>query len=351
MPHASDRRVRDSNGHMHVADCVITRGIVSNYLGRELEGALERGYGPNDWVPVFRDPDALKQGLDSFKDIPLMRRHIISTADNPEKEDIIGTVSNPRMVGDDLRGDLTFWSAADGIDPVMADEIDNLSAGYSYEIDWTPGEHNGLHYVARMHTINANHVALVDKGRVPGARVADQNPSESVMTDKTKFPRLIAAFATVFGLKPEQATALDTALNAELGEQPAPAPVVEPTAEEKEAAEAAKAAEIQVAVDAAVTEVKATAEADKKAAVDAAVKEVHALYAARDAVSNKVGVTALDSAEATYRFALDKAGVAHASLAADALPALWEATNKTVAQDSAPTVEIPNIFNSHIRKG
>ena len=353
MPIISDKRVRDSNGHMHVADCVITRGIVSNYLGRELEGALERGYGPNDWVPVLRDPNELKKAIDSFKDIPLMTasgHQADVSAYQPYKSEIIGTVSNPRVKGDDILADLTFWSAEDGIDPVL-EGMDNLSAAYGYEIDWTPGKHNDLHYVARLHTIKANHVALVPNGRVPGARVADQKPSESVMTDKTKFPRLIAAFATVFGLKPEQATALDTALNAELGEQPAPAPVVEPTAEEKEAAEAAKATEIQVAVDAAVTEVKATAEADKKAAVDAAVKEVHALYAARDAVSNKVGVTALDSAEATYRFALDKAGVAHATLAADALAALWEATNKTVVQDSAPTVEIPNIFNSHIRKG
>jgi len=346
---AFDRRIRDSNGHMHVANCVITRGIVSNYLAHELEGAVERGYAPNDIIPVFRDPAALREALDSFKNIQLMRKHIVVSAEDPQKEETIGTVSEPHMVGDDMLADLTFWSAEDGIDPVLADEIDNLSAGYGYELDWTPGEHNGLHYVARMHKISANHVALVDRGRVPGARVADQKPSEPVM--KSKFPALIAALSSVFSLKPEQATVLDTALNAELGgtEEITPDPDA-----------AAKAEADRVAAEKAIADQAIADEAARKAevqtlvdeAVKAAEARVHALYAAREAVSDKVGITALDSAEATYRFALDKSGVAHASIVADALPALWEATNKSKVQDSAPvTIDVSNIFSSHIRKG
>lgn len=351
MPNISDRRVRDSNGHMHVADCVITRGIVSDYLATELPGAIERGYKPFDKILVYRDPAELKKGLDSFKDVPLMRNHHVVSGDDPQKQHIIGTVSNPRMVGDDIVGDLTFWSEVDGIDLVLDEDIDNLSAGYSSEIDWTPGEHNGLHYVARFHTINANHVALVDRGRVPGARVADQNPSEPVMTEKSKFPKILAALATIFSLKPEQTSVLDSALTDELGgteEAPAPA-ITEPTEAEK--AEAARLANEKAIADAAAAE--QAVEGRIKAAVDAAVKEVHALYAAREAVAEKVGITALDSAEATYRFALDKSGVDHKSIVADALPALWTATNKLKVQDSRPesTVDFSNAFSSHIRKG
>ncbi len=344
---ALDRRVRDTNGHMHVADCVITRGIVSQYLARELDGAVERGYDPNDLVPVYRDPSELKLGLDSFKDIPLMGMHVVSTAENPEKEHIIGTISNPRMVGDDMRGDLTFWSAHDGIDLVLSETKDNLSAGYGFELDWTSGEHNGLHYVARMHTINANHVALVDRGRVPGARVADQKPSEPVMTKVSKYSKFLTALAAVFSLKPEQVTALDTALNDDVG---GTEEIIEPVVDVAAVAEAERLAAEKIAADEA--NAKAAIEADKKQAVDEAVATVHALYKARDAVSSKVGVTALDSAEATYRFALDKSGVTHAAIVADALPALWEATNKLVAQDAAPLlIDVPNVFNTHIRKG
>ena len=213
-----DRRVRDSNGHMHVADCVITRGIVSEYFAHEIDGAVERGHHPNAKLSIYRDPTALKMALDSFKDIPLMHTHHVVSASDPQKDHIIGTVSNPRMRDNDVIADLTFWSAEDGIDLVLDSEMEELSCGYGCDYDWTPGEVNGLHYVARMHTINANHLALVPRGRTPGSRVADQKPSEPVMTDKSKFPKIIAALATIFSLKPEQTVTLDSALNAELGE-------------------------------------------------------------------------------------------------------------------------------------
>jgi len=346
-----DRRVRDSNGHMHVADCVITRGIVSEYFAHEIDGAVERGYMPNTKIAIYRDPAELKMALDSMKDIPIMHTHHVVSADDPQKDHIIGTMSNPRMRGSDSIADLTFWSAEDGIDLILDSEMEELSLGYTCDINWTPGEVNGLHYVASMTRINANHLALVPHGRTPGSRVADQKPSEPVMT-KSKFPKIIAALATVFSLKPEQTVALDSALNDELGE-----PEVIETPEQIEAdriaAETAKANEIKVVVDAAIAEATANKAAEIKAAVDSAVKEVHDLYAAREAVSNKVGITALDSAEATYRFALDKSGVEHKTLVADALPALWEATSKIKVSDSAPASEfdVSNLFNSHIRKG
>ncbi len=347
-----DRRVRDTNGHMHVADCVITRGIVSEYFAHEIDGAVERGHHPNSKLAVYRDPAALKMALDSMKDIPMMHTHHVVSASDPKKEHIIGTISNPRMRGDDAIADLTFWSAEDGIDPVMDSEMEELSLGYTCDIDWTPGEVNGLHYVARMHTINANHLALVPRGRTPGSRVADQKPSEPVMTDKSKFPKIAAAFAAVFGLKPEQTVALDAALYDELGETEV-IKTPEQIEADRVAAETAEAAKIKVVVDAAIAEAIANKDEEIKTAVDSAVKEVHDLYAAREAVSNKVGMTTLDSAEATYRFALDKSGVEHKTLVADALPALWEVTNKVKVSDSAPVseIDVPNLFNSHIRKG
>ena len=173
------------------------------------------------------------------------------------------------------------------------------------------------------------------------------------MTDKLKFPRIIAALQAALGLKPEQAVAVDSALGEEL---PQVAPVVEKTAEQI----AAEAAE-KTAQDEATKQAQADA---IKSAVDSAVadteKRIHALYAAREAVAPKVGVTSLDSAESTYRFALDKSGTAHTEVAADALPALWDATLKVseraVSNDAAHNVadlDLAKIFSgvTYIRKG
>lgn len=333
---------------MHVAGSVITSGVVSNYLAAEIEGSTDRGYAPNDLIPIYRDPAELEKALDSFRDIPLLRRHIWVSADEPQKDDIVGVVTNPSLDGGDMVANLTFWSAADGIDPVESEEKVELSCGYLRDIDWTPGEVDGLQYAARFFNIRGNHVAIVSRGRVTGARVADELPVELSMSDKLKFPRIIAALQTALGLKPEQALAVDSALVAELPE--APAPVVEKTAEQL----AAEATEKTAADEAE----KKARENEVKAAVDAAVAATHALYAAREAVAEKVGVTSLDSAEATYRFALEKTGASHAGVAADALPALWQATVKVPegsAKDSAfdlPELDINKLFSvSHIRKG
>lgn len=353
MSKAFDKRIRDENGHMHVTRSVITRGVVSNYLGREIEGSAERGYGPNDFIPVYRDPAELKKAVDSFNSIPLLRRHIWVSADEPQKEDIIGVVTNPSMDGSDMYADLTFWSAEDGIDLVTSGEKEELSCGYARDVDWTPGEENGLHYVARFVNIKGNHCANVIHGRVTGSRVADELPVEFSMSDKLKFPRIIAALQVALGIKPEQATALDTALAAELDEKVVAPVVAEPTAEEV----AAKQAEDAAAAEKAKQEAELAVQGITKTAVDAAVAAIHALYAAREAVASKVGVTSLDSAEATYRFALEKSEVTHTGISADALPALWDATVKVSkpALDAAPVedFDLSKVFPglSYIRKG
>jgi hypothetical protein len=349
MRYSLDRRVRDENGHMHVAGSVITSGVVSNYLASEVEGSTERGYTSHDLIPIYRDPAELKKAIDSANSIPLLRRHIMVSADDPQKDDIIGVVTNPSMDGSDMVADLTFWSAEDGIDPVVSGEQAELSCGYTRDLDWTPGEVDGLHYVARMTNIKFNHCATVIRGRVSGARVADEKPAEFSMSDKLKFPRIMAALQAALGLKPEHAAAVDSALAVELAEKVDPEAV---------AAELKAAADAKTAEDTKLAEQAAAQDAVIKSAVDSAVASVHALYAAREAVSVKVGVTALDSAEATYRFALDKSGADHSKIAADALPALWEATVKVPAKslDIAPEVtdfDLSKLFpgSTYIRKG
>lgn len=367
-----DRRELDNNGHLHVPGCRITRATVNGYVSDEVAGADARGFKSGELIPIYRDEAELQKAVSSFESVPLMMVHAVSTADDPKKELIVGTVSNPRFEDSWIVADLTLWDQA-GIDLVNSGEQKELSAGYTNELDWTPGSKDGLQYAARMFNIKCNHVALVEKGRVTGAVVADKAP-EGSMFDNLKFPKVVAAILSMFDgeKKEEQALALDAALDAELKDAEAPVKKAKKKGSEEtddeHAGEGAGHGEgvasgegnvakkkddktmdeaIQTAVDAAVTMAVADAE-----------KRVHALYAAREAVSPVVGVVSMDSAEAVYRFALDKVGVTHASVSADGLGALWEAANKrspAPTQDSAPTDDfnVHNLFTGlHlIRKG
>jgi hypothetical protein len=296
-----------------------------------------------DEINIYRDAQELAQAIASFEAVPLTMVHEISTAKDPKKEIIVGAVTNPRWEAPWIVADLTLWDQT-GIDLIESKEQAELSAGYARELDWSPGKSpDGLQYDARMFNIKCNHVALVRKGRVDGAIVADQAP-EVFMFDKLKFPKLVAALMAAFSTekKAEVALALDAALESEFvedakkkakgtaAEGEKEAKVIgetegEMSEDEKLAAakkkkdeeDAAAACAMDEKIKAAVTE-----------AVTAAEARIHSLYAAKGAVAEKVGDVSLDSAEKVYRFALTKVGVEHEAVAADALPALWESSQK-----------------------
>jgi uncharacterized protein len=376
-----DRRELDSNGHLHVPNCRITCATVNAYAFDEVPGADSRGFRRGDTIPVYRDSEELQKALQTFESVPLMMEHIVSTADDPKKDYIVGTVSNPRYEHPHLYADLTVWDQA-GIDLITSGEQKELSAGYTNELDWTPGEKDGLQYAARMFNIKCNHVALVKKGRVTGAVVADKAPEVS-MFDNLKFPKIVAAILSALGgeKKEEQALALDAALDSELkevevvhakkkkkGSEETDGPSASADAEDEHAGVGAGHGEGITGGEANAEKKKKKEEDDKKtmdeainAAVETAVadaeKRVHALYAARESVAPVVGVVSMDSAEAVYRFALDKVGVAHANVTADGLGALWEAANKrspvVTADADVADFDVHNLFPGLrlIRKG
>lgn len=355
MKYSFDKRSIDSNGHLHVPNCRVTKASVDKYLGTETGGSSVRGFSAMDMISIYRDEQELVKALQSFDTVPLMVEHVITTANSPKKELLVGAATNPRWEAPYVIMDLTIWDQA-GIDLIESKEQAELSAGYSRDLDWTPGKSpDGLQYDARMFNIKCNHVALVRKGRVEGAVVADQAPEVS-MFDKLKFPKIVAALMAAFSTekKAEVALALDAALDSEFAED----------AKKKEKGSAAAIAESGNAIggdDEAMSEDEKIAfkkkkddeeaEAKKKSeteatcamdakiaeAVTAAETKIHSLYAAKGAVVEKVGDVSLDSAEKVYRFALAKVGVEHEAVAADALPALWESSQKPsgVSLDSA----------------
>lgn len=150
--------------------------------------------------------------------------------------------------------------------------------------------------------------------------------------------------------------AKDKVAKDKLGAQGKPAALSAPAA--------ADAATVKIAVDAAVTEAtkdfvkKDEAAAATKLAVDAAIAATNELHVARTAVAPTVGNDiALDSAEAVYRFALDKLKVEHKDVPAAALKALYVVAARApvapvVATDSKP-VSAATLFPAlaNIRQG
>jgi uncharacterized protein len=421
---ATDRRTVDQDGRLRVPDCNISKANVCGYYGREIPGFEALGLSADAMYQLYRDPEELRKAADSFETIPLLMQHVPVTADSHEPDITVGTVSNIRYEHPYLKGDVTVWTQ-DAIDAINANEQRELSCAYRYTPDVGVGTApDGLRFDITMRNLLGNHVALVARGRAgPDVMVAD---SATGMT-RMKFSKTIAALATVLGstLTDERKIALDSALSEELeamdaerdmsdedkktacdaymkelgkdalsdeetreayrraaadkrakdaqpgnasapaapeGGAPKPAQdaavlptMITDTPEFKAAIDAAKA-EALVAQDAAVTVARAEGFAE-------GTRTTHALYVARETVAPKVGVIALDSAEApttveaVYRFALSQMKVDHANIAADALPALFAGlVAATPAMDAAPVVKTADVLDlipalRNIRRG
>jgi hypothetical protein len=104
----------------------------------------------------------------------------------------VGCVSNITFENPRLYGSIAAWTQ-EGIDLIESGEQGQLSAGYYFTADMTPGvTSEGEAFDGRMRNLKANHVALVKEGRVgPESAIADQLPPElSPMPATSKYPHL-----------------------------------------------------------------------------------------------------------------------------------------------------------------
>lgn len=203
-------RTYDDNGHMHVAEANISKACINPYLGREIDGWEELGLNPTKIYRLLRDPKELQASADSFGGVPLLIKHIPVSADDHPKEDTVGTVGTEvRYEHPYLKAPLVLWDK-DGIDAVENDDKRQLSSGYRYRVDMTPGEYEGEPYDGVMRDIKGNHVALVEEGRAgPDVIVGDELPQD-MRKDMSKTVALTRKAATALGaltvfLKPKMA--------------------------------------------------------------------------------------------------------------------------------------------------
>lgn len=385
-------RTQDPFGRMKVEWTNISKANVCPYLGREIPGWKALGLDGDKIYRLWRHPDELAKAAHTFDMVPLMDEHIVVDANNPEKEYIAGTIgSGVRFKYPYLQAPMAIW-VGDSVDDVKTRRKRQLSCGYGYKPDMTPGTTpDGVAYDGVMRHIIGNHVTIVKDGRAgPDVLVADEDPFTEdlpVFKRKAVVEAVVAALAGV-ALSPEQQTAMDAALDITI------APL-ETAAFDKATTEAKEKAKKMVhgmscdcgaagcgskaaakddtgktgAIDpstgrapesgapnpAAAKDKAMDQDAINKlvadstsAAVKAALDAERALVSARADVADVVGNVALDSAEAVYRQALKQENVTgHDTIHVSALPTVWsmhkaKKTAGAQAHDSAikaPTAE------------
>lgn len=342
---ALDRSMRrkDLDGHLHVETTNISKANVCPYIGREINEWQALGLDPNKMYMLYRDRAELQAAAKSFENKPLMMRHVGVTAAEPHKFIRVGTISNVRYVHPRLVAAVTVWDA-EAITAVEMRQLDQLSSGYRYKADMTPGTVDGERYDGIMRSIIGNHVALVEAGRIgPDALISDELPQEFA---HMKVSTLVAALAPFLATdaKPEDVTAGISAIlatdkaatkvaadKAAADKAAADKLVTTPAGEDEDLDDMTGEDEDCTPEEKKAAAKKAKAAADKAAkdgnwglggkdgkkamdaAVDTAVKAAlaadRALNTARREVEPILGVVAFDSAQEVYKAALDKLGV------------------------------------------
>nr|WP_174506086.1 DUF2213 domain-containing protein [Acinetobacter sp. Marseille-Q1620] len=323
----SQRRY-DGNGHLIIDRTIITKAAVNDYMGKEIPKHEELGLDPNKIYRLLRDPEELKKALFSFQGIQFLIRHIPVHADEPQKDSTVGSIgTDVEMEGDDVYSSMRVWDQK-AIDYIESKKMQELSAGYAYTADMTPGEWKGQPYDGVMRNIHGNHVALVKHGRIGSdAVIADHLPIELVeiqMSGKTRLKKgavgriaaVLKGMAMDADLGQDEMEKVVNAVADEMEDDPKPAKdedepkkaedeEKEPTKDEDEPTKAKdEDPKLKPAMDAALITANAKTEARQ---------EMMALFNAREVVKPLVGVIAmdgaLDSAEAVYEYALNEKGI------------------------------------------
>jgi len=365
-------RSKDHVGRMHVAGCRISKANVCPYYGREIPGFKHLGLDPNKIYKLYRDPEELKKAAPSFRNLQLLMLHTKVTAQNPKNEITVGTVgSEISFDGKYLVADqLTVWDG-EGISLIESEAAKELSSSYHYRADMTPGvTPEGVAYDGVMRDIMGNHVALVPEGRAGSDVVVnDALPSEfHTMKRPHLLARLIGLGVVVAPTTDEERVALDAKLEAMtakdavmLEEDEEDDPENPGKKRKKMNPGKGKAGEpggalandeaLATAIDAAIKsrgyvskdEAQGMAnDAAARASADA-VERVNALHNAREAVKPLVGVVAMDSAEAVYKFALEHEKVALDGVPSAAYPALVRERVAAKAAAAASPRAVPTI--------
>ena len=171
---ASSVRTYDADGRMHISITNISKSNVCPYLGKEIPDFDKLGLEPDKVYNLLRDPEELEKGAKTSNGVPLLILHKPMSAEDHDHEVVIGaTGTDAEFKAPYLKNSLVIWPehAVEAVEKGVQRE---LSCGYRYKADMTPGNFDGNEYDGVMRDIIFNHVALVKEGRAgPDVMVGD----------------------------------------------------------------------------------------------------------------------------------------------------------------------------------
>lgn len=166
-------RVKHPDGYIVVPGRVARTGV-QTYRAYELD---MDGGDPMRLVNIYRPPEEVfsPDSLKGFDGAPITNEHKGKVDPANWRKLASGFTRNVRREGNHVAADLTFASQ-DAIEALESGKS-QLSAGYTSDLDWTAGTHDGQPYEAIQRNIRINHVALVSAARCgPACRVNDSQP-------------------------------------------------------------------------------------------------------------------------------------------------------------------------------
>ena len=164
----------DENGYLLVENNPLTKEGVFPYSGAQI------GLEPPDKIfKVYRPAEELQKAetLKSFELVPFINEHaMLGDYGVPaESKGVLGVVGqNVKFNAPYLTADIKIFG--NKMKDLLERGKNNISAGYSFDLDNTSGNFNGENYDCIQRNIRCNHIALVQEGRCgKDVRVLDKN--------------------------------------------------------------------------------------------------------------------------------------------------------------------------------
>lgn len=178
------------DGQLKVARANITKANICPYRGEEIPGWEELGLDQNRIYQLLRDPDELAKGAETSNGVQLLQKHEPVSAEDHKPYDTVGSLGTDAEFDGTYVTNSLFVNAKSAIAGIESEEKRELSAGYHYRPDMTPGNFRGSRYDGVMRDIVFNHVALVEDGRA-GDDVVVGDSTENLHMKSTRLGALV----------------------------------------------------------------------------------------------------------------------------------------------------------------
>jgi len=184
-------REKTRDGRLIIKRTHISKANVCPYRGKEIPGWKTLGLDPDKIYNLLRDPDELQKAAPTLNGVQLLIKHIPVSAteeDSHRPMETVGSVGSDAVFDGEYLDNSLYVNAKAGIEAIETNAQRELSAGYHYKPDMTPGNFRGTAFDGVMRDIVFNHVALVEDGRAgPDVVVGDEALKEQDMAKVTRF--------------------------------------------------------------------------------------------------------------------------------------------------------------------